>query len=136
MTGFGGQVLGAVQRAATWWVLAQPGDPDPTSGKDPEWGKAAPAGLLIWLFMGAALFFLIKSMNRHIKRVPKSFGGEPVGAAGSVQDQPDGDAVAEGGGGDERVEELVVAEGERPAAGVPGGVEDGAGGVERPADQQ
>lgn len=58
------------------WVAAQPGDPDPSSGHGPEWGKAAPAGLLIWLFMGTALFFLIRSMNRHMKRVPKSFGAD------------------------------------------------------------
>lgn len=127
-------VVSAAERAAGWWVAAQPGDPDPTSGRPPEWGKAAPAGLLIWLFMGAALFFLIKSMNRHIKRVPTSF--DAVDGAESVQDEPNGDAVAERGGGDEGVEELVVAEGQRPAAGVPGGVEDRAGRVEGAADHQ
>jgi hypothetical protein len=63
----------AADRLAAAWVSVQPGDYDPSSGRPAEWGKAAPAGLLIWLFMGAALFFLIKSMNRHIKRVPKSF---------------------------------------------------------------
>lgn len=125
-------VVSAAERAAAWWVAAQPGDPDPTSGRPPEWGKAAPAGLLIWLFLGAALFFLIKSMNRHMKRVPKSFDAD----AGSVQDEPDGDAVTEGRGGDEGVEELVVSEGQRPAARTPGGVEDRAGRVEGAADQQ
>lgn len=71
------------------WVAAQPGDPDPSSGHGPEWGKAAPAGLLIWLFMGVALFFLIRSMNRHMKRVPKSFSADAAAAdpaAGSVVD--------------------------------------------------
>jgi hypothetical protein len=78
----------AADRLAAAWVSVQPGDYDPSSGRGPEWGKAAPAGLLIWLFMGAALFFLIRSMNRHIKRVPKSFdpdAEQPVdGADGST----------------------------------------------------
>ena len=129
--------VAAADRAAAWWVAAQPGDPDPTSGHPAEWGKAAPAGLLIWLFMGAALFFLIKSMNRHMRRVPASFDDAAVAAPeGLVEDEPDGDAVAERGGGDEGVEELVVAEGQRPAARTTGGVEDRAGRVEDAADQQ
>lgn len=61
------------------WIAAQPGDWDPNSGRDPEWGKAAPAGLLIWLFLGVMLFLLIKSMNRHMRRVPASFDGENAG---------------------------------------------------------
>lgn len=78
-------ISGALTQAATRlsvWIAAQPGDPDPTSGKDPEWGKAAPAGLLIWLFLGVALFLLIKSMNRHMRRVPKSFEAGEGGSAG------------------------------------------------------
>lgn len=43
--------------------------------RDPEWGKAAPAGILVWIFLGVALFFLIKSMNKHLKRVPKDDKG-------------------------------------------------------------
>lgn len=71
----GGAAHSAAMQLATW-IAAQPGDPDPNSGKDPEWGKAAPAGLLIWLFLGVALFLLIKSMNRHMKRVPKTFDAD------------------------------------------------------------
>lgn len=76
-----------VDRLGTW-VAVIPGNPDPSDGHGPEWGKAAPAGLLIWLFMGVALFFLIRSMNRHIKRVPKSFDQAvvPTDGAGSEAD--------------------------------------------------
>lgn len=59
--------------AAGLWFLVPPGDPDPASGKGPEWGEAAPVGLLIWLLMGIALFLLIKSMNRNLRKVPESF---------------------------------------------------------------
>lgn len=90
--------VGAAVQAAQGWaagfVSVQPGDYDPSSGHGPEWGKAAPAGLLIWLFLGTALFFLVKSMNRHIKRVSKTFGDEGAGrSAGS------GGAVDSGGTG-------------------------------------
>ncbi|MEO7125584.1 MAG: hypothetical protein ABI382_07560 [Nakamurella sp.] len=77
-------VNGAAQsgsRLAAAWVAVQPGDYDPSSGHGPEWGKAAPAGILIWLFMGTALFFLIKSMNRHLKRVPKAFADDSAHAS-------------------------------------------------------
>ncbi len=69
----------AIDRLAAW-VAAQPGDYDPSSGHGPEWGKAAPAGLLIWLFLGVALFFLVKSMNRHLRRVSKKFDDAAAGS--------------------------------------------------------
>ncbi len=94
-----------------------PGDSDPTGGHGPEWGKAAPIGLLVLLLMGVALFLLIKSMNRNLRKVPASFDtqdtqdtegtdgtgrdGRPGGGAGvegPVGDGGDGDPV-EGGDG-------------------------------------
>jgi hypothetical protein len=56
----------------TMTLLADPAV-DPTTGHGPEWGKAAPVALLIILLMGVALYFLIRSMNRHLKKVPESF---------------------------------------------------------------
>lgn len=63
---------------------------DPTTGKGPEWGKAAPIALLIVLLMGIALFLLIKSMNRQLKRVPSDFmrGGAPALADPADQSNP------------------------------------------------
>ena len=56
-------------------VLADdpPAEIDPTTGQGPEWGKAAPIGLLIILLMGIALYFLIRSMNKNLRKVPSSF---------------------------------------------------------------
>lgn len=79
-----------ITRAAAMWLAAvPPGSPDPSSGRGAEWGKAAPIGLLIILLLGIALFFLIRSMNRNLAKVPKSFDSqsfeaksfEPGGAA-------------------------------------------------------
>ena len=66
-----------------------------TSGQGPEWGEAAPVGLLIILLMGAALFLLIKSMNRNLRKVPASFEPSvPVDRVG-----PADHATAEGSAG-------------------------------------
>ena len=91
------------------WAAAPPGNSDPASGKGPEWGEAAPIGLLVWLLLGLALFLLIKSMNRNLRKVPASFdndepdevdnpgghsdGAEPAG-------QPDAGEHTVTGGGD------------------------------------
>jgi hypothetical protein len=51
----------------------QPGDYDPSTGKGPEWGKAAPIGLLVILLLGIAMFFLLRSFTRQLKKVPATF---------------------------------------------------------------
>ena len=58
-----------------------PVDVDPSTGKGPEWGKAAPIGLLVILLLVIATYFLLRSMVRKINKVPASF------------DPPDEDSV-------------------------------------------
>jgi hypothetical protein len=81
-----------------------------TSGQGPEWGEAAPIGLLIILLMGGALFLLIKSMNRNLRKVPATFDAPPPAPAGKTHpadpatpgrhtDTTSGIAVDETGGG-------------------------------------
>ncbi len=55
-------------------VLAQ----QPSTEKDPggqqeDFGKSSPLGLLLLVLFLIAVFFLVKSMNKHLKRVPASF---------------------------------------------------------------
>lgn len=59
--------------ASVLLAAPQPGDYDPSTGKGPEWGKAAPIGLLVILLLGIALFFLLRSFTRQLKKVPASF---------------------------------------------------------------
>jgi hypothetical protein len=68
-------MTGAALVKAAVFALADtpPSDVDPITGKGPEWGKAAPIGLLVILLMGIATFFLLRSMTRKIKSVPASF---------------------------------------------------------------
>jgi hypothetical protein len=42
----------------------------------PDFGKASPFGLLIVVLLLIGTFFLVRSMNRHLKRLPESFDRE------------------------------------------------------------
>ncbi|WP_193047750.1 hypothetical protein [Mycolicibacterium baixiangningiae] len=42
----------------------------------PDFGKASPFGLLIVAVLLVAVFLLVWSMNRHLKRLPESFDPE------------------------------------------------------------
>ena len=64
-------VLAAVTLSA---VLSQ--DPPPPS-QGPEFGGSSPIALVVTLVLLVALVFLIKSMNKHLRKLPKSFDTEP-----------------------------------------------------------
>lgn len=61
-----------------------PSDVNPATGKGPEWGKAAPIGLLVIVLMCVAVYFLVKSLNRNLKKVPESFQSSVPVPAGAV----------------------------------------------------
>jgi hypothetical protein len=50
-------------------------DPDPPA-QGPEFGGSSPIGLVVTLLMLVALIFLIRSMNKHLRKVPPSFETE------------------------------------------------------------
>ncbi|WP_063920678.1 hypothetical protein [Nocardia mikamii] len=82
-------------------LLAQNTTTNPTG---PEFGKASPLGLVIILVLLAGTVLLIRSMNKHIKRLPADFSrehpepdqeadeGTEHGVAGEDGDAADGDA--------------------------------------------
>jgi hypothetical protein len=39
----------------------------------PDFGKASPLGLLVVVLLLIATFFLLRSMNKQLRKVPKSF---------------------------------------------------------------
>ena len=39
----------------------------------PDFGKAGPFGLLVVVLLLIGTFLLVRSMNRHLKRLPESF---------------------------------------------------------------
>lgn len=54
------------------------------TNRGPDYGKASPVGLLVVLLLVIGVFLLVRSMNRHLKRVPQSFDAEPVDPAESA----------------------------------------------------
>jgi len=65
----------------------------------PDFGKASPVGLLVIVLLVIATVFLVRSMNRQLKKVPKSFDRErlePDQAGDEGTDTVDGPARAPG----------------------------------------
>jgi hypothetical protein len=58
-------------------VLAPPPKPPPDpGGQGEDFGKAAPLGLVVLLLFFLAVALLVRSMNKHLRRVPKSFDND------------------------------------------------------------
>jgi hypothetical protein len=77
-------------------VVAQ--DPEPPPGKGPEFGKASPVGLVVVVLLFLAMIVLIRSMNKHLRRVPASFD-EPAATSPDTARSTDAGAQAEVGSG-------------------------------------
>jgi hypothetical protein len=63
----------------------------------PDFGKASPFGLLIVVLLLIGTFVLVRSMNRHLKRLPTSFDRNdpaPDRAADDGTVEPDTDSKA------------------------------------------
>jgi hypothetical protein len=68
----------------------------------PDFGKASPVGLLIIVLLVIATLLLLRSMNRQLRKVPKSFDSEHAeldqaadegtGTVGEHPEQPPGRA--------------------------------------------
>jgi hypothetical protein len=56
----------------------------------PEFGKAAPVGLLIVVLLLIGTLLLVRSMNRHLKGLPESFDRDNDDGTG----EPDADRKA------------------------------------------
>lgn len=64
---------------------------DPPKNSGPDFGKASPVGLLIVVILLIGVFFLVWSMNRQLKKVPKSFDPEPAEAEAEPEAAPEVD---------------------------------------------
>jgi hypothetical protein len=61
--------------AVTGAVLAQQPAPPPKDpgGQGEDFGKSSPMGLVVMLLLLVAVVLLVRSMNKHLRRVPPSF---------------------------------------------------------------
>jgi hypothetical protein len=109
--------------AAVLLAAPQPGDYDPSTGKGPEWGKAAPIGLLVILLLAIAMLFLLRSFTRQLKKVPATF--DPVEPA--VQVDPGSRQSTADPSGDAARVPAAADDGPRPDARRPAGPDDSPG---------
>jgi len=97
-------------------VLSQQ-EPPPNA---PEFGGSSPIGLVVIVLLFIAMFFLIRSMNTHLRKVPASFD-QPDEAAKAAQTRdeasPDG-AGHDAAGHDAAGHDAVGHDGAAPAAPV------------------
>jgi hypothetical protein len=56
------------QLAALAWLAD-----DGPHNSGPDFGKASPFGLLVVVLLLISVFFLVRSMNRHLRKLPESF---------------------------------------------------------------
>lgn len=68
-------------------LVAQPApapNPDDPGGRGEDFGKASPVAFVVLIVFVIAVVLLIRSMNKHLRRVPATFDdrderGRPVG---------------------------------------------------------
>ena len=64
----------ALSGVAAVGTLAPPPTPAPDpGGQGEDYGKAAPVALVVLLLFFVAVALLVRSMNKHLRRVPPSF---------------------------------------------------------------
>jgi hypothetical protein len=78
---------------ASWQTVAmvaqptRPEEPD-GGGQGDDFGKSSPVGLLVLLLFFIAVAFLVRSMTKHLKRVPASFDPPAEADEKPVDDKP------------------------------------------------
>jgi hypothetical protein len=59
--------------AAAWQVAVVAADQTPQQQEPEDVGKAGPIGLVLIIVLAIAVVLLVRSMSRHLKRIPASF---------------------------------------------------------------
>lgn len=60
-------------------TLAQPPPPEPAQQGE-DFGKASPTAFVVLLLLFVAAGLLVRSMNKHLRRVPESFDDDSTTA--------------------------------------------------------
>jgi hypothetical protein len=74
-------------------LTQQPGNGD-NGGQGEDFGKSSPVGFLVLILFLIAVALLVRSMTKHLKRVPASFD-EPTAEAAPAASEPPAEAPAE-----------------------------------------
>ncbi|WP_020664909.1 hypothetical protein [Amycolatopsis benzoatilytica] len=70
---FGVPAIAVVPLTASALVLAQQPDSGDNGGQGEDFGKSSPVGLLVLILFLVAVVFLVRSMSKHLKKVPQTF---------------------------------------------------------------
>ena len=62
-----------ISATSTGVLAQQPTPPEDPGGQGEEFGKSSPIGLVILILFFLAVGLLVRSMNKHLRRVPESF---------------------------------------------------------------
>jgi hypothetical protein len=54
-------------------AVQQPSGSNDPGGQGEDFGKSSPLGLLVLVLFFIAVFFLVRSMSKHLRKVPASF---------------------------------------------------------------
>ena len=77
---FGVPAVAVVPLTASAMVLAQQPDSGDNGGQGEDFGKSSPVGLLVLILFLIAVVFLVRSMSKHLKKVPETFDKEEAGS--------------------------------------------------------
>lgn len=86
-------ILAGVALSDTVAVVGQPSPvpgPEDPGGRGADFGKSSPLGFLVLIVFFIAVVFLIRSMTKHLKRVPASFDKPEEEAPPEPEPKPNG----------------------------------------------
>ncbi|WP_409462613.1 hypothetical protein [Amycolatopsis sp. GA6-003] len=92
---FGVPAVAVVPLTASALVLAQQPDSGDNGGQGEDFGKSSPVGLLVLILFLIAVVFLVRSMSKHLKKVPATFDKEEAAAAEAGSAEPAAEDGAE-----------------------------------------
>ncbi|SEO62299.1 hypothetical protein [Amycolatopsis saalfeldensis] len=85
---FGVPAVAVVPLTASALFLAQQPDSGDNGGQGEDFGKSSPVGLLVLILFLIAVVFLVRSMSKHLKKVPASFDTEEKAPEESSEPAP------------------------------------------------
>ncbi|WP_409490533.1 hypothetical protein [Amycolatopsis sp. cmx-11-12] len=72
---------------ASQFLAQQPGNGD-NGGQGEDFGKSSPVGFLILILFLVAVALLVRSMTKHLKRLPESFDEPAASSEASADEAP------------------------------------------------
>ncbi|WP_367138676.1 hypothetical protein [Saccharothrix sp. HUAS TT1] len=81
------------ERTTAVVLAGQPSTDKDPGGQQEDFGKSSPLGLLMLVLFFIAVVFLVKSMNKHLRKLPASFDEPGEKAGGKAADEAVDEAV-------------------------------------------